>query len=144
MADTAKFSVLFAAIVAAVFVLIGGTAPASAHAGHDHAAASSDATPAKIVSEVKAIALAQSAEPEATSQTGGRVFVESAAKIPQPLQQGSCCCGSVACHAAVAAAQAGPLNRERFNEKVDLPPVIGAAKTNSSGIDRPPRGSGPL
>jgi hypothetical protein len=62
----------------------------------------------------------------------------------EPADQGTCCCGSVACHAGMDASTLTLTDPWTLAAKVELPPVLALAGAVPGGIERPPRGSIPL
>ena len=143
MAMRAKLIGLLAAVLTGFFILLGGAAPASAHAGHDHSQnAAVQEAPTPVVGAFMAMAAtAPDQEVQSPTREDGSHFdlTTSPSKIPAPVHQGNCCCGSIACHAGVEAAV--PIAVKPFgpSAKVELVPAAGMAKFNPHGIDRPPR-----
>jgi hypothetical protein len=62
-----------------------------------------------------------------------------AQKVPVPLHQDTCCCGSLACHAGVMAALVTIDNPYRLGERLRLRPVLASVRATLDGIERPPR-----
>jgi hypothetical protein len=141
MAIRAKLSVLLGAMLAGFLVLVGGAVPASAHAGHDHARVATMQPPAPVAVDVEAIAATVPDEAQSPSREGGSQahLTTTPAKTPAPVQQGNCCCGSIACHAGVEAPAPIAVERPMLSAKLEPMPVSGTAKSDPHGIDRPPR-----
>ena len=142
MAMRAKLTGLLAAALTGFFVLIGGAAPASAHAGHDHSQNTAVQAPAPVAGSFPAIAAtAPDEDVQSPARAGGTDadLTSSPNKIPAPVHQGNCCCGSIACHAGVEAALPVAVKPFGLSAKVELVPSAGLAKFNPHGIDRPPR-----
>jgi hypothetical protein len=55
------------------------------------------------------------------------------------LHQGSCCCGSVACHAGVDLPVVNLAEHCAFSDKIELPPGLALTGAVPGGIERPPR-----
>jgi hypothetical protein len=141
-----RLGLMFAAAML-VIVAAGGMSPVAAHGGHDHhpVQPSVSAASAAPIATREAAVIDRVSVGRQSSDSSHRQFIAAHTELPPPATTpGTCCCGSVACHAGVPASQATFLDGERFSEKVELRPVIGAAKTIPGGIERPPRGLAPL
>ena len=140
MAMRAKLSVLGAAL-AGFFILVGGAAPASAHAGHDHndSATVQVRVPVAVTFEAVAATASDEAQSPTRQEDSQADLTTTPSKIPAPVHQGNCCCGSIACHAGVEAPAPAAMKHVRLSARVEPMPVFGMAKTNPHGIDRPPR-----
>jgi hypothetical protein len=149
MAKRAKLTALLGAMLAGFLVLVGGAAPASAHAGHNHSRNATAQAPAPVVVDHEAIGATVPDEigatvPDETESPPGETgsqndLTTTPAKIPAPVHQGNCCCGSIACHAGVEPPAAAAIKDVRVSARVEPVPVSGTAKFNPHGIDRPPR-----
>jgi hypothetical protein len=62
----------------------------------------------------------------------------------EPVDQNTCCCSGIACHAGVAASTETVADPWTLAAKIELPPVLALAGAVPGGIERPPRGSAPL
>jgi hypothetical protein len=62
----------------------------------------------------------------------------------EPVDQNSCCCGGLACHAGMAAPTLTVTDPWTLAAKIVSPPVLALAGAVPGGIERPPRGSIPL
>jgi hypothetical protein len=144
MAIRAKLTALLGALLAGVLILISGVAPASAHAGHNHASKATVQAPtpvAAVAAPVEAVVSTVLDEVQGPTGQGAALadLTTTPAKIPMPVHQGNCCCGSIACHAGVEAPAPAAVEPAQLSAKVEPVPVLGAAKFNPHGIDRPPR-----
>ena len=135
----AKLATFVCVFLGALLLLIGSPGIAKAHVGHDHQARASvhpgvrgamTAAPATGVDLQPSVEL-PAVRHHAASEPGG---------VPQPLHERDCCCGSVACHAGVAAPAVGVAPSYVTAEKLLIPPLPGAPKALAGGIERPPRG----
>ena len=145
MANRAKLTALLGAVLAGFFVLIGGATPASAHAGHDHGPTPTVSTPEIVVPRIN-VAVDTDSEAEDRGARGGDLaeLADGPTKAPQPLHQGNCCCGSIVCHAAVAAPLIELTPGYFYSARLKPRPVAALAGTKEGGIERPPRGVVPL
>jgi hypothetical protein len=155
MAIRAKFAALCPAGLGALLLLVGASNVAAAHPGHHHAptAVTAPRAPAPSVAPDAAVEAPDAAEDvneqlvgrraatlEGLVQSRSGIHLSTPAKAPLPLDTGNCCCGSIACHAAIelpAAVAIGPII---LASKVEPLLATGAAKSDPHGIDRPPRG----
>jgi hypothetical protein len=146
MVAQAKLSVFCAALVAALLLLAGGAAPAMAHAGPDHRpSAATTMLPEMPIPMMQVVAEAGNAGVLDRAETGAMaVLTDLPGKAPLPLQQGNCCCGSIACHAGMVASFVDTTHRYSFSEWVRPRPDYALTGTEAGGIERPPRGNIPL
>jgi hypothetical protein len=138
------------ALLAGFLLLISGSAPVSAHAGHNHGSTGvvsyHFATPINVAVENLATADhrtgGQALDGPGPTRIGQPVtdLMTTSGSTPQPLQLDNCCCGSFGCHAGVSAPLMNLSDQYRCGERVRLVPVLGAAKSVQIGIERPPRG----
>lgn len=135
----AKSGIAIALLLTGILLLFGGARPALAHAGHDHGPAAHSVIQAFILGDTEQFVQAHEAPGSARYALAG-----VPAKPFLPLHQANCCCGSVACHAGVAAPHTNISDPYSCGERLALPPVTGLVNTASDGIDRPPRTQGSL
>src|SRR5262245_43628805 len=149
MIAKAKLLTFCATLVAVLVLLVGSAAPADAHAGHDHGPPAQGFTLTLSVPQALPLAIdavvVTDIEIEKDGASAGR-SLELAVPLnaPQPLHLGNCCCGSIACHAAVAAplieVAPGCVYRMRFEPQ----PAGALIGTEVGGLERPPRSVLPL
>lgn len=77
-------------------------------------------------------------------RVGSQLDATPADEPVAPVDQSTCCCGSVACHAGMAAPTLTVADPWAPAAKVELPPVLALAGAVPGGIERPPRGGIPL
>jgi hypothetical protein len=140
MANRAKLTALLSAVLVGFFVLIGGATAASAHAGHDHGPTPTVSTPEIVVPSINAVVDTGTEAEDGSTRAGDLAeLADGPTKAPQPLHQGNCCCGSIACHAAVAALLIELTPGYFYSVRLKPRPVAALAGTKEGGIERPPR-----
>jgi hypothetical protein len=145
MATRAKLTALLGAVLAGSFVLVVGVVPANAHAGHDHGPAATVSSPEVLLPAINTAAgRVAETEDRGTRTSDQSQLADVPAKAPQPLHQGNCCCGSIACHAAVAALLIEVIPGYVYGMRLEPRPVSRLVGTKEGGIERPPRGVIPL
>jgi hypothetical protein len=153
-----------------VLVALGLPAAAWAHASHEHGAQPSSAqavsppvVPVKqaadsrhafkpgflvsLASPSSGQRIAHAAKDIGGSQVGrvGSQLDATPANEPvEPVDQGTCCCGGVACQAGIDAPTLAVTEPWTLAAKVELPAVLALAGAVPGGIERPPRGGIPL
>src|SRR5262245_19136785 len=153
MAMRTSLTTLVVALLVGFSLLIGHSAPARAHAGHNH-------SPNEVVAPQSPVHAPTPIEPFVTAgdcasmQTTDPLPPRTAsilcvhpmriAASPEPLYPGACCCGSIACHAGLDAPAVDLFHPRRFGQRMRLPRVLGVAKTVKGGVERPPRGPATL
>jgi len=145
----AKFTLLVAALFFSCLSLMGNASPANAHAGHSHreTADSAEQTVAIAPADEESLTENDTAAPLAQAARDGKGGVDapeigvsvSLAKHHQPIHNGNCCCGSIACHAGVATHVINVTDPYRLGEHLVLPPVVACIGASQDGIERPPR-----
>jgi len=128
--------VFFAALLAAILLVLGGANRAHAHPGHDHSA---EATPlATVTAVLDEWQIGPSAATPDLPFLGTEVTY-APDKPSAPQHQGNCCCGSIACHAGVATPVIDVADPYRLAERLLPPPLIAWIRGPQDGIERPPR-----
>jgi hypothetical protein len=117
---------------------------ASAHAGHAHVQRVAHRPAVHSSLPQLSVPKAQKHNHKAVFEAAGDAsseLVEARSRGPagQPLHAENCCCGSIACHAGVAATVSNISDPYRFGERLATPPVLALAKSDQGGIERPPR-----
>jgi hypothetical protein len=145
MATRTMLTALLGAVLAGFFVLVGGAVPANAHAGHDHGAAATISSPEVLFPAINAAAgRVAEAQDRGTRTSDQSELANAPTKAPQPLHQGNCCCGSIACHAAVAAPLIEVFPGYVYGMRLEPHPASRLVGKKEGGIERPPRGAIPL
>jgi hypothetical protein len=151
LAMFAKVTHLIAFFFIGCLSLMSGAVPAHAHAGHAHRTTAASVKPVTVqpaAEEPLTEPVAAMVAPSEQAANAGVIDVESLerdaraspTRSHRPLHQGNCCCGSIACHAGVAAAAADVTDPYQVGERIALRPVPGMATAKPGGIERPPRG----
>src|SRR5262245_9324994 len=128
--------IFFAALLAAILLVLGSANRAHAHAGHDH---STEATPPATVAVVSDEWQIGPSEAAPDLPFLGTEVTYAPDKPSPPLHQGNCCCGSIACHAGVATPVIDVADPYRLAERLLPPPPIAWIRGPQDGIERPPR-----
>lgn len=134
MAYGAKIAILFLALLTG-FLLLFGVDQAVAHARHDHAPHAAARADFEIGRYAPAERKFEALQEEAADTPNAPM---------QPVHDGNCCCGSLACHAGVTVRAMNVFNLRQLGERLGLPVVMTLAITLSGGIERPPRERGSL
>jgi hypothetical protein len=128
--------VIFAALLAAILLVLGSANRAHAHPGHDH---STDATLPATVAVVPDEWQIGPSEVARDLPFLGTEVTHVPDKPSAPQHQGNCCCGSIACHAGVATPVIDVADPYRAAERLLPPPLIACIRGHKDGIERPPR-----
>jgi hypothetical protein len=151
MAMRTIFTALVGALLVGFFLLISGSSPVYAHAGHSHAARQTATAASRAVDAPAAIESFGAAEdgvgrqvtdrPQPIQDSNASIDLTRAADTPERLRLDACCCGSIACHAGVGASVANVWPPYRLGQRMRPAPVLGVPKAVQSGVERPPRGT---
>jgi hypothetical protein len=128
--------VVFAALVAAILLVLGSANSAHAHAGHDHSTDATGPATLAVISDEDEIGRTGAAL-DLPSLDNEVTYAPDKPSVPQ--HQGNCCCGSIACHAGVETPALDVADPYRLAERLLPPPLIGWVRGPQDGIERPPR-----
>ena len=128
--------VFFAALLAAILLVLGSASRAHAHPGHNH---STEVTPPATVTVVPDDW--RIGPPEAAPELPFRdtEVTYAPTKPSAPQHEGNCCCGSIACHAGVATPVMEVADPYRLAERLLPPALVAWIRDSQDGIERPPR-----
>ena len=140
MAMRTSLTTTVGALLAGFLFIACGSAPVHAHAGHNHASKEAVAAQLPVRTPAPIGPFVSAGDRVSTHVTDSLWPNMASTESPPPLQSGTCCCGSIACHAGLNAPAIDLFHPRRFGQRMRPARVVGAAKTVAGGVERPPRG----
>lgn len=133
MTGVPKNLAVFAAVLLALLLVVGGAAPAVAHGPHHATGERHQIDHRSEPAEMSRAAPRQGVQAQAASKH------DISHEVPEKSGSADCCCGSLMCHAGVTLiVELVPL-RDPKGEKVVSEPASSRQQQKPSGLERPPR-----